>query len=310
MQRLAFPRFREVIMDGLRGAPSVARVSITATDDAAGTATLLVEIDAPDQASERRNVIEVGLGNVWALYLQGAPLNALIATLRDNLAVVAATMGGPPPFAQVRASLLPKIEPLELLERQGQKALPDAPMQWRVYDEIGAGLGVGYVIDLPTMMIGVNGDHLDAWGIDRDELRTLATTNARRLISAWEATGQPGERLTLGADLAIWALADGRRWYAATLLIFPEILERWSGVPRERMAVAAPARDVVFVARRNQRAIMTLAAVAQSASARQPWPLTKIVMRYDAEHAGGQVRLCPLAAVTERPAPPDRGRAN
>ncbi len=107
-----------------------------------------------------------------------------------------------------------------------------------------AGLTVAYALHAGSYDILVNGDHLAAWGIVPDVLRSAARAN----LAAWSA-GAPwtedrdGERVVLGSS-------TGEGWDASRILL-PDTalyLQRVLGEGGARVLVGVPARHLLLAA--------------------------------------------------------------
>jgi uncharacterized protein YtpQ (UPF0354 family) len=131
-----------------------------------------------------------------------------------------------------------------------------------------------YAINEPGRIGFVLSGQEKALGLDRDQLRTLAMKNLRRIISKIELTQMPPTPL-----LAISAGGD----YDASLLLFDEV---WTGDQLKSkvegdIVVAAVAKDLILITgSRSRKGVAALRKIAKEQAEKSPHPLTTTLFVY------------------------------
>ncbi len=133
--------------------------------------------------------------------------------------------------------------PLETLDRASVSTEGLRPHALPVIDEGPAGLTIAYAIGEGGFDVLVNADHLLAWAIEPERLRSTATANlaAWSAGAAWTDEAEGRRRIVSsdtgsGADAARILLPEVRRYLAGELGAAARILV---GVPDRHLLVAA-----------------------------------------------------------------------
>ncbi|MDX9971735.1 MAG: DUF1444 family protein [FCB group bacterium] len=133
-----------------------------------------------------------------------------------------------------------------------------------IFDEFARDLVILYAVDSELSVFYMNQEHMEELNMPREELRTLALANLRRLLPEIERVGAGGLFLFRAGST-----------YESSLLLLDTI---WAGVQAEVQGapvVAIPTRDCLLVCGAdNKEHLAKLKAMAQMAWKAGPYSLT------------------------------------
>ncbi len=152
----------------------------------------------------------------------------------------------------------------ESVKQRGSKQVPE-----NVYDEINDELVIVYAEDTQRSIHYFSPKDFEKLGIPRDQLRTLAVTNLKKLI--------PTPQVSAGA-LASIITAGGD--YEASLLLFDDLWANLQNTEGE-IVVAIPARDLlVFTGSHNPQGLARLREIAAKFARESAYHLTDRLFVY------------------------------
>lgn len=220
--------------------------------------------------------LSVGAGKPSTAYLD----NAYIEYIRDPGALktiiekfsqsLAEWMGSKDPVN--RSQIVPVVKDRNWLAdiREALKQRGAKDPQDNIYDELNAELVIVYAEDSPRSIRYLTPKLFSALGIAREDLRSLAVENLRRIVPRFEV--RPG---TLFSQVR----ADGT--YDVSLLLFEEIWANRQIQADGDYVVAVPSRDALLVTgSRNPAGIAKLSEVAAQISIDSPYRLTSDLFVY------------------------------
>lgn len=135
------------------------------------------------------------------------------------------------PLSLARGRIMPRLQPESLFKRLDPAQV--AHMPWV------NGTVIVFVIDLPRVTVSITTEQIVRWGIDIEEIDTLARANLGRYRPDLEVKLIESED---GGRAALMSAQDG---YDATRLLLEGFHERLAPQLRGDFFVATPARDVL-----------------------------------------------------------------
>jgi uncharacterized protein YtpQ (UPF0354 family) len=223
---------------------------------------LELAIHAGDDGSNR-----AFLDNAYQLFLGESPKHrdALVDRFVQSFAEAAKGLERSAdaiiPVVKDRGWIAETRESLRHLRREGEE---NGEASDHVHEALNDELIVVYAIDTPSNIAYLNASELDALGVRREDLRSLAVRNLRGLL--------PGIQIQRGEMLSM-VIADGN--YEASLLLFDDLWARESERMRGAPVAAVPARDLLlFADSADADAVAQLRQLAAKARAEATYGLT------------------------------------
>ncbi len=231
------------------------RASLLSADvRVAGELELAVDLD--DSGGNR-----VFLSNAYQMYLNESPKRRDDLVDRYVRSFVEAGQG----LERSAEAIIPVVKDRAWLDeiRESMRNM-GGDVHDKVYEEINEVLVVVYAIDTPSNIAYINADELDALGVEREQLRSLAVRNLRGLLPGIEV--QRGEKLGM-------VVADGN--YEASLLLFSDLWAREAEKMIGEPVAAVPARDLLlFADSADTEAVLQLRQLAAKMRAEATYALT------------------------------------
>lgn len=180
----------------------------------------------------------------------------------------------PDDIDEARGHLCPKLWPRAALEKTRLQVQIDGgdPTQLDIPDyEIGSHLTASIVYDLPDMVMSVNREQLDKWGLSYYEALEIARTNLEQ---------SPCKVAEIGTGC--YALTTGDS-YDASRLLLPRLIQQFK-VDGDCIAMA-PSRDLLLVCGSEDSAgLKIMADLGLEATREHPRLLVPIPLRLEGDH--------------------------
>ena len=176
----------------------------------------------------------LGLENLWRMAKQdSARAEEIVESYIDKLMEGDSIGGLPMPFSLVRNRIMPRIQPESIFTHLDREQVAHIPF---VNETV-----VVFVIDMPHVTVSVTVEQMVRWGVQLDDLETLARENLARYAPELKVRIVEAED---GGKAAIVALQDG---YDAARLLLDSLHLKLAPQLGGDFFVATPARDM-FVA--------------------------------------------------------------
>ena len=176
----------------------------------------------------------LGLENLYRMVLRD-PQNAreIVENYLERLLEGDQLSGAPLPLAIARPRIMPRIQPESIFEQLDRELVAHVPFV--------NGTVVVFVIDLPQLTVSITTEQMLRWGLQADDLDTIARENLARYAPDLEVRLIDSHD---GGRAAIVAQQDG---YDAARLLLSTLHNRLSKELKGDFYVATPARDT-FIA--------------------------------------------------------------
>jgi uncharacterized protein YtpQ (UPF0354 family) len=176
----------------------------------------------------------LGLENLYRMVLRD-PRNAqeIVENYLERLFEGDQISGQPLPFSVARSRIMPRIQPESIFEQLDRELVAHVPFV--------NGTVVVFVIDLPQLTVSITTEQMLRWGLQADDLDTIARENLARYAPDLEVRLIDSHD---GGRAAIVAQQDG---YDAARLLLSTLHNRLSKELKGDFYVATPARDT-FIA--------------------------------------------------------------
>ena len=151
------------------------------------------------------------------------------------------------------------------LAERGAKDIPD-----HACDDLNADLIIVYAEDTPSSIRYLTSGDVEELGVERDELRTLACANLKRLLPEIERHGAGG----------VYMLTAGGN-YEASLLLIDSVWAPGQLEVRGETVVAIPTRDLLLVTgSEDAEGLRKVRSLARQSFGKGPYPLTPKLFVY------------------------------
>ena len=137
------------------------------------------------------------------------------------------------PFDVAKAKIMPRVQPESIFEHLSRDLVAHVPFV--------NGTVIVFVIDLPQMTVSLTTEQVRRWGIEMDDLDTIARNNLREYVPDLELQVIESKE---GGRAVIVAEQDG---YDAARLLLTDLFETLAPQMGGNFYVATPARDM-FIA--------------------------------------------------------------
>ncbi len=176
----------------------------------------------------------LGLENLYRMVLRD-PRNAreIVENYLERLFEGDQISGAPLPFSVARARIMPRIQPESIFEQLDRELVAHVPFV--------NGTVVVFVIDLPQLTVSITTEQMVRWGLQPDDLDSIARENLARYAPDLEVRLIDSHD---GGRAAIVAQQDG---YDAARLLLSTLHGRLAKEMKGDFYVATPARDT-FIA--------------------------------------------------------------
>jgi hypothetical protein len=176
----------------------------------------------------------LGLENLYRMVLRD-PRNGeeIIENYLERLFEGDQVSGAPLPFSVARARIMPRIQPESIFEQLDREQVAHIPFV--------NGTVVVFVIDLPQLTVSITTEQMIRWGLQPDDLDSIARENLARYAPDLEVRMVDSHD---GGKAAIVSQHDG---YDAARLLLSTLHGRLSREMKGDFLVACPARDT-FIA--------------------------------------------------------------
>ena len=155
----------------------------------------------------------------------------------------------PDDFEDAKPDLLPVLRARTYFEVDIKRIAPDADLDNYPYQIVGEDLCLSLVYDLPTTMMGVTQENLDAWGVTLYEALEAAKENLRERTNNYAQIG------------TMFSMVHGDS-YDATRLVLIDAIER-IGIEGEVIAMV-PNRDSLLLASEgDEEALCSMLKIAE-----------------------------------------------
>jgi len=192
----------------------------------------------PDQTVELAGPMDVilngkhlGLENLYRM-VQYEPTRGLeiVENYLERLIEGDSYCATPLPLSVAKPRIMPRIQPISVFEHLDREQVAHIPY---VNNTV-----IVFVLDLPQMTVSITTEQLVRWGVDVDDMDTLARENLARYAPDLEIQLVDSSE---GGRAAIVARQDG---YDAARLLLTSLHDRLAPKLKGDFYVAAPARDM------------------------------------------------------------------
>ncbi len=172
----------------------------------------------------------LGLDNLYRMVLRDPDHGVeIVESYLEKLIEGDTVSGAPLPFAIARPRIMPRIQPETIFQHLDRTQVAHVPFV--------NGTVVVFVIDLPQMTVSITTEQMVRWGVQPDDLETIARENLGRYapdLSIQIIDSKDGGRA------AIVSRQDG---YDAARILLSRLYDRLAPELKGDFYVATPARD-------------------------------------------------------------------
>lgn len=174
----------------------------------------------------------LGLENLWRLASRDVPrAEEIVQHYFEKLLAGDAIGNAVMPFSLIRPRIMPRIQPISIFQHLDREQVAHVPF---VNDTV-----IVFVIDMPEVTVSVTLEQMVRWGVQADDLETLARENL--------ASFQPDLKMRLveskdGGRAAVLSVLDG---YDAARLLLDTLHSTLAPQMKGDFYVATPARDML-----------------------------------------------------------------
>ena len=220
------------------------------------------EVDLAGPLDMVINGKHLGLENLYRMVMQDPDRGVeIVENYLDRLNEGDALMSMPLPLSIAKPRIMPRIQPIAIFEHLDREQVAHVPF---VNDTV-----VVYVIDLPQMTVSITIEQMIRWGLQMEDLESIARENLDRYAPDLEIKLVESSE---GGRAAILSRQDG---YDAARILLSSLHQRLAPELHGDFYVATPARDMLlaisidpepFVERLKQRVVREYR--------RLPYPIT------------------------------------